>query len=75
MAELRRKPPEVRTQCPACLRDVEISQIAKCFVCFRQCCEYCRLHRTGHDFCGKRCADAHFFGEEEIPEDLEDEEI
>lgn len=57
--------------CHGCDQPSE-GKLERCSVCFRYFCEdHC--HRTlGRDFCSKRCAEYHQFGDPDAEEEYED---
>ena len=52
-------------ECVVCQATDQDRRLEKCPICFKLICENCALRLYGRTFCGRRCADQFFFGDDD----------
>jgi hypothetical protein len=52
-------------ECVTCKIDDAERRLYKCPICFKWVCEECAVRSYGREFCGKKCVNAFFFGDDD----------
>ncbi len=56
-------------KCELCHEYDRLRELHKCPSCYKMVCDACCYRFGGRPFCGKRCADYFFFGDEDTREE------